>query len=132
MPIQCNEINQTINYLLTAFEDCKKIDPEDLRTMVELIAAVNTCSNGGTEYNCTINEVYEPLVDEEVVLEPYTFHAISIVVSEGTLFYNDGLYPQGSTINLEFTNLNQQFFYFTPKAGSKILVEMIVECNPPG
>lgn len=130
MPIQCNEINQTINYLLTAFEDCKKIDPEDLRTMVELIAAVNTCANGGVEYNCTDTIIYEDiLIDEPIVIPPNRFHAISIVVLEGSILYNDALVPQGATINIEYTTLNQQPFNFTIKSGARVLVETIIECT---
>ena len=44
MVIECNEIQQEINYLLIAFQDCNKIKNSDLRKLVELVSAVNTCT----------------------------------------------------------------------------------------
>lgn len=49
--IECNQINQVVNQLLIAFEDCNKIKNSDLRKLVELVSAVNTCANGGTNYD---------------------------------------------------------------------------------
>ena len=37
MIIECNEISQTCNELLIAFQDCNKIKNSDLRKMVDLI-----------------------------------------------------------------------------------------------
>lgn len=42
MIIECNEISQTVNELLIAFQDCNKIKNSDLRKVVELISAVNS------------------------------------------------------------------------------------------
>ena len=41
MVIECNEIQQEINYLLIAFQDCNKIKNSDLRRLVELVSTVN-------------------------------------------------------------------------------------------
>ena len=41
MVINCLEINQVINELLIAFQDCNKIKNSDLRRLVELVSAVN-------------------------------------------------------------------------------------------
>ena len=37
MIIECNSINQVINELLIAFQDCNKIKNSDLRKLVDLI-----------------------------------------------------------------------------------------------
>lgn len=127
MAIQCDEIQQTINQLLINFQDCKTINPEDLRTLVELVAAVNTCANGGLNYNTINNDIYEPTEDEVVTYEVNSFHAISVVVASGTIEYNGIVIPTGASINIEFTTTNQQTFTFTANAGSTVLVEYITE-----
>ncbi len=127
MAIQCNEINQNVNYLLNAFQDCTKLKASDMQLLVELIAAVNTCANGGPNYDTSVSFVYEPLVDEEITYPVNTFHTISLVVSLGTAEYNDVVLPTSSSINIEYTTLNQTPFIFIAKAGSKILVEYLIE-----
>lgn len=125
--IKCDEINQTYAELMAAFQDCNKIKNSDLRKLLELILAVNTCANGGASYNTLVNYVYEP--DETVVItyEPNTFHAISLVVTQGNVIYNGLTLPTNTSINLEFTTLNQQDFTFTINPGSIILVEQVIE-----
>jgi len=125
--IPCNEINQTYNELIIAFQDCNKIKNEDLRKLADLIIAVNTCANGGPDYNTIENDLYEPLVNTIVTYPANTFHAISVVVGQGTIYYNNITLPAGASINLEFTTLNQEDFTFTANSGSKVLVEYIIE-----
>ena len=38
MIIECNEISQVANQLITAFQDCNKIKNSDLRRFVELVS----------------------------------------------------------------------------------------------
>lgn len=127
MAIQCSEINQTINQLLINFQDCKTVNPDDLRTLVELVAAVYNCEGEGANYNTINNDVYEPEVDEVVTYPVDSFHAISVTVAAGTIEYNGVALPTGSSINIEFTTTNQQAFTFTANAGSTVLVEYITE-----
>jgi hypothetical protein len=127
MAIACNEINQTANYLLAQFQDCTKLKAEDMQLLVELIVAVSTCANGGPNYNTINNDLYEPITDEIVTYPVDSFHAISVVVLQGTIIYNGVTYPTGTTINIEFTTTNQQTFTFTAKTGSRVAVEYITE-----
>lgn len=127
MPIQCNEINQTVNYLLTAFQDCQQLNASDMQLLVELVAAVNTCANGGPDYNTLINTIIEPDETEVVTYPIGDFHAISVVISSGSIVYQGITLSPGASINIEFTTTNQQAFTFTVNAGSKVLVERIIE-----
>ena len=127
MPIQCDQINQTINYLSTAFQDCKQIKAEDMQLLIELIAAVNTCANGGASYNTINNDIYEPEEDQMVTYDIDSFHSISIVVVQGQIIFQGFNFYAGATFNTEFTTTNQQSLTFTVKAGSKVLVEYITE-----
>lgn len=54
MIIECNAISQNINELLIAFQDCNKIKNSDLRRLVELVSAVNTCQVDG---ECVANGI---------------------------------------------------------------------------
>ena len=125
--IQCNEITQNINELLISFQDCNKIKNSDLRKLVELVAAVNVCSNGGPLYNTLITETYEPLTNTLVTYPVNTFHSITIIVLEGNIIYNTFTFPTGTTQNIEVTTLNQTVFEFTVTAGSKVMVEYLIE-----
>jgi hypothetical protein len=127
MLIECNQISQVINELLISFKDCNKIKNEDLRKMVELISAVNICQNGGPNYNTLITDIYEPIIDELVTYPINTFHSISIIVLNGNIIYNTFNFPSGLTQNIEFTTLNQTSISFLVKAGSKVIVEYIIE-----
>lgn len=127
MIIECNEINQTVNQLIAAFQDCNKIKNSDLRKLVDLIAAVNTCANGGPDYNTIITDTYEPISDEIVTYPINTFHAITIIVLSGSIVYNNFTFPAGTTQNIEVTTLNQTPIIFTVKAGSKVMVEYLIE-----
>ena len=127
MVIECNEINQTVNQLLAAFQDCNKIKNSDLRKLVDLVAAVNTCANGGPDYNTIITDTYEPITDQIVTYPINTFHAITIVVLLGNIVYNTFTFPAGTTQNIEVTTLNQTPITFTVKAGSKVMVEYLIE-----
>ena len=127
MIIECNSINQVINELLIAFQDCNKIKNSDLRRLVELVSAVNTCANGGTAYDTIITNTYEPLIDEVITYPVNNFHAISVLVVSGEAIYQNVTFPIGGKIEIEFTNLNQQSFSFIAKAGSTIFVERIIE-----
>jgi hypothetical protein len=125
--IECSEINQTINELLTAFDDCKKIRNEDLVKLVQLIAAVNLCANGGVNYGTIINEIHEPIENQIIRYPVNSFHAISIVVVSGQVIYNGVTLVAGNSINLEVTTTNQTALEFLAKAGCKVLVETIIE-----
>lgn len=127
MLIECNSINQVINELLIAFQDCNKIKNSDLRKLVELISAVNTCSNGGVDYGELLTDTYTSISDTVITYPVNNFHAISVLVVEGEAVYQGITFPIGGKVELEFTNLNQQSFSFTAKAGSTIFVERIVE-----
>ncbi len=127
MIIECNEIGQTCNELLIAFQDCNKIKNSDLRRLVELVSSVNTCSNGGVSYDTILSNTYEPLIDEIITYPIDDFHAISVLVVEGEAVYQGVTFPVGGKVEIEFTNLNQQSFSFTAKAGSTIFVERIIE-----
>lgn len=127
MAIQCNEINQTINYLLTAFQDCQQLSAADMQLLVELIAAVNTCTNGGPDYNTLVSDLYEPETNQVITLPINTFHAISIVVLQGSIVRHSATFPAGTSINYEVTTLNQTVETFTINAGSRVLVEYITE-----
>ena len=125
--ISCLEINQTINELLIAFDDCNKIKNSDLRKMLDLIMAVSTCANGGASYNTIESFVYEPITDTLINYPLGTFHAISIAVVSGTVIRDGVSLLAGSTYKAEFTTLNAQDFEFTVNMGSKVLVELIKE-----
>ncbi len=127
MAIQCNEINQNANYLLNAFKDCSKLKAEDMQLLVELILAVNTCANGGPDYNTLLTDIYEQEEDEVITYPINSFHSVSIVSTLGSFILNGALYPSGVTINIEYTTLNQQPFIFTAKAGSRIVVNYLIE-----
>jgi len=127
MIIECSEINQVVNELLIAFQDCNKIKNSDLRRLVELVSAVNTCQNGGASYDTIITNTYEPIMDTVITYTVNDFHAISVLVVEGEAVYQGITFPVGGKIEIEFTNLNQQEFSFTANAGSKIFVERIIE-----
>jgi len=125
--IECNEINQTVNYLRNAFQDCRQIKAEDMQTLLDLIVAVNTCANGGPDYSTTVNYTYEPDENQTVTYEPNTFHSISLVVVTGTVVYDGISLSAGASINLELSNLNQQDFEFIVTAGSKAIVVQVIE-----
>lgn len=127
MIIECNEIQQTCNELLIAFKDCNKIKNSDLRKLVELVSAVSTCSNGGPNYDTIVTDVYEPITNTVVTYPISTFHAITMMLINGNVIYNGVTLPQGSTINIEVTNLNQTPFVFTALAGSKAIIEYIIK-----
>lgn len=125
--IDCLEIPQTINELLISFQDCNKIKNSDLRKLVELVSAVNVCSNGGPLYNTLITETYEPLTNTLVTYPVNTFHSITVIVLEGNIIYNTFTLPTGTTQNIEVTTLNQTLLEFTVTAGSKVMVEYLIE-----
>lgn len=127
MVIECNEISQTINELLISFQDCNKILNSDLRKLVELVSAVNTCANGGPNYNTIVTNTYSPSTDQTVTLPINTFHSVSIVVLSGSIIYDTFTFPAGVTQNIEVTTLNQTPVTFVVKAGSQVLVKYLIE-----
>lgn len=127
MNIECVEIPQNINELLIAFQDCNKIKNSDLRKLVELISAVNVCSNGGTHYDTLISETYTPIVDQIVTYPIGSFHSITIIIVSGKMVYNTFTFNAGTTQNIEVTTLNQTALTFTAKAGCEILVQRLIE-----
>jgi len=133
--IQCNEINQNINYLLSAFEACKVPKAEDMQLLVELIAAVNTCTNGGPNYNTLITENYQPITDEVVTYPINTYHSISVIILQGnitrTISGETITFPTGTVLDHEVTTLNQYEYSFTVKAGANVIVEYLIETIIP-
>lgn len=127
MVIECNEISQTINELLISFQDCNKILNSDLRKLVELVSAVNTCANGGPNYNTIISNTYSPTLDQTITIPINTFHALTIIVVSGNIIYNTFTLPPGTTQNIEVTTLNQTPVTFVAKANSQVLVEYLKE-----
>lgn len=129
--IQCNEIDQNVNYLLSAFEACKVPKASDMQLLVELIAAVNTCANGGTDYSTLITENYQPETDEVVSYPVNTYHAISIMILEGnitrTIEGETITFPTGTVLKHELTTLNQTTYTFTVLAGANVVVEYLIE-----
>ena len=123
--IECNEINQTINELLISFQDCNKIKNADLRKLVELVAAVNTCQSGGVNYNTLISDSYDS--PQVVTYPPNTLHAFSLNVLSGSIEYQGFNFPAGTTRNIEFTTLNQTEIKFTVNPGSEVLFEYLIE-----
>lgn len=125
MVIQCSEINQTVNELLIAFQDCNKVKNSDLRKLVELVSAVNTCANGGPDYNTLLADSY---TTPQIVTYPVnSFHSFSLSVLSGSIEYQGFNFPAGSTRNVEFTNLNQTEITFEVNPGSEVLFEYLVE-----
>jgi len=125
MVIECNEISQTINELLLAFQDCNKVKNSDLRKLVELVAAVNTCANGGPDYNTLVSDSYDT---PQVVTYPVnSFHSFSLNVLSGSIEYAGFNFPAGSTRNIEFTTLNQTEITFTVNPGTEVLFEYLIE-----
>lgn len=133
MQIECNKINQTLNELLISFQDCNKIKNSDLRLFVNLVRAVSDCSNGGTQYNTLVTQLHEPLLNKLVTYPINTFHSITVAVLSGTIFQNINgsviVYPKGTTLNLEVTSLNQTPYIFTVAAGSRVVVEYLIQTN---
>ena len=127
MIIECNEISQTVNQLLIAFEDCNKIKNSDLRKLVELVSAVSTCANGGADYDTIVTNTYEPITDQIVTYPINTFHSITIIVLTGSIVQDTFTFPAGTTQNIEVTTLNQTPVIFTVKAGSKVIVKYLIE-----
>ena len=125
--IQCNEIAQTISYLQSAFEKCKSPKAEDMQLLVELIAAVNMCANGGPNYDTLITQTYNPIYNETITYAPRTYHSISIMIVSGNIIKDNVTYNQGTVFNYEFTTLNKDALTFTVTAGSIVTVEYIVE-----
>lgn len=125
MVIECNEISQVVNQLQVAFQDCNKIKNSDLRKLVDLVMAVNTCSNGGPNYNTLIDESYT--TPQIVTFPPNTLHSYSLNVISGSIVYAGFNFPAGSTRNVEFTTLNQEAITFTVNPGSEVLFEYLIE-----
>ena len=125
MIIECNEINQTVNQLLVAFQGCNKIKNEDLIKLVELVSAVSTCSNGGPNYDTLVSVTYST---PQVVSFPVdSFHSFSLSVISGSIEYQGFNLPSGATRNVEFTTLNQTVIEFTINPGSSVLFEYLTE-----
>lgn len=125
MVIECNEINQVANQLQIAFQDCNKIKNEDLRKLVDLIIAVNTCTNGGPNYDTLVSEEYT--TPQVVSFTANSFHSFSLNVLSGSIEYLGFNFPAGSTRNVEYTTLNQEIFTFTVNPGSTVLFEYLIE-----
>lgn len=127
MVIECNEINQIVNQLKIAFKTCHKISNDDLLLLVDLVAAVNKCANGGANYNTLITETYEGPAEINI---PVNFlHSYTLAVIRGSVEYNDFRFPKGTVRNVEFTNLNQTAFKYIVNPGAKVMFEYLTEDN---
>lgn len=125
MVIECNEISQVANELLIAFKDCNKIKNEDLRKLVDLVLAVNTCANGGPDYNTLVSISYT--TPQTVTFPPNSLHSFSLNVMSGSIEYDGFNFPAGSTRNIEYTTLNQTPITFTINSNSEVLFEYLIE-----
>jgi len=125
MPIPCNQITQTGNELIMAFEGCKIPKNSDLVKLVELIMAVNTCAGGGAKYNTLKSYTYE--FAEDVVWPVNSFHAWTLGVISGSIFYDGFNFPQGSTRSVEYTTTNAKEVKFKVNPGSVVYFEYLVE-----
>lgn len=127
MIIECNEINQTINQLKIAFQTCHKPSNDDLLLLVDLVAAVNKCANGGANYNTLITERYEG--PAEIVVPVNKLHSYTLAVLRGSVEYDGFTFPRGTTRNVEFTTLNQTEFKYIVTPGSEVMFEYLIEDN---
>ena len=125
MIIECNEINQTINQLKIAFQTCHKFNNKDLELLVDLVAAVNKCANGGAHYNTLITEKYEG--PSEIVIPVNKLHSYTLAVLKGSVEYDGFTFPRGTTRNVEFTTLNQTEFKYIVTPGSLVMFEYLIE-----
>lgn len=125
MSIQCDEITTIGNQLIAAFDGCKVPKNSDLVKLVELVLAVNHCSNGGDLYNTLLSDTYEE--PGEVIYPPYMMHSFSLNVMEGSIEYEGFNFPKGSTRNVEYTTTNKKEIKFTVNTGSKVFFEYLIE-----
>jgi hypothetical protein len=125
MIIECNKISQTVNELLIAFQDCNKIKNSDLRKLVDLVSAVNTCANGGPDYNTLVVESY---TSPQTVIYPInSFHSYSLTVLSGSIMYEGFTFNAGTVKNVEYTTLNQTPLEFEINPGSEVQIEYLIE-----
>lgn len=129
--IPCNQINQTINDLLIAFQDCNKIKNSDLIKLVNLVAAVRECNEGGPLYNVLVSDDYQPDTDQVVTYGVDSFHSINIMVLEGKLtrIIDSATveFSKGTVLRYNFSSLNQFALTFTVLAGSHVTVDYLIE-----
>ena len=125
MSIQCNEIQQSVNELLIAFQDCNKIKNSDLRKLVELVSAVNECANGGPNYNTLVTVTYDS--PQTVTFPINSFHSYSLSILTGTIDYEGATLPAGYVKNVEFTTLNQTPLTFEVNVATTVLFEYLIE-----
>jgi hypothetical protein len=123
MAIPCNEIAQAADELKMIFEACEVLKASDLQRLVDLVASVSICSNGGTEYNNTISDTLAPITGELIQTYPIgSYHNIYVRVIVGTVIYNGITLPVNSEIRDEVTSLNNTPFTITIPNGSEVLV----------
>lgn len=127
MNIECNEISQVINQLKMSFQTCKTPSNKDLVLLIDLIAAVNKCTNGGSKYNTLVTEKYEG--PSEIIVPINTLHSYTLAVLKGSVEYEDFTFPRGTTRNVEFTTLNQTAFKYIVNPGSVVMFEYLIEDN---
>ena len=125
MVIQCNEITQTVNELLIAFQDCNQIKNSDLRKLVELVSAVNTCQAGGPNYGTQTSVSYTS--PQTVTYPVNSYHSYSLSILTGSILYEGFTLNAGTVKNVEFTTLNQTPLTFIVNAGASVLFEYLTE-----
>lgn len=124
MAIECNEIPQTINELLIAFQNCKQVKNEDLVKLVDLVSSVYTCQGAGANYSTLISNTYNS--EGSVSFPSNSFHSFSISVLSGSIIYQGAVLYAGSTKNVEYTTLNYNPVSFYVNSGSTVLFEYII------
>lgn len=124
--IECSEINQTLSYLATTFQDCTQLKASDMQLLVATMTAIYNCDTG-PNYNTSIDNLFEPDEDTPIIYPINNFHAISVTVLAGQIEYAGATLPTGSYISKEFSTLNQTEFEIIIKADARVLIERIVE-----
>lgn len=121
--IECKDIDKTINQLKLTFNNCRKVENKDLVLLIDLIDAMYKCNESNAKYDTLISHSYLGPID--VTYPPNTFHSFSLMVTEGTITYQDLILSKGSVKNIEFSTLNQTPITFTVNTGGKVLFEYL-------
>ena len=126
--VNCSDIESSLNALRSKFDGCNTVNPKDVLQLLEIVAAVNSCSGSGDNYGKLIQEQYRDNANDVIVSYPVgTYHSMSICVMQGTMVYGGFLFNEGTVRNIEVTTTNQTATEFTVTAGSQVYVEYLIK-----